>query len=180
VHLLFGGKYAEAPEVLRALAPYVFLSGIAQIATLAVNYLGEARRRVPLAIAMLAVNVVIDLILLPRIGIVGGAIGTSAAYALWVPAHLWILRDRIGLQLQPLLLTTARASLAGAAMAGSLAALGTGVVSPALMAVGLLVVGPSVYLAVLFAVRELTSHDLGYLLEALRSRPPASAQSSVR
>src|SRR6266851_4681887 len=57
MHLLFGEKYAEAPEVLRALAPFVLLSGIAQLTTLTVNYLGEAWRRVPIAILMLTVNV---------------------------------------------------------------------------------------------------------------------------
>jgi O-antigen/teichoic acid export membrane protein len=161
MHLIFADKYPEAPAVLQTLAPFVYLSGISQIATLAVNYLGEARRRVPIALAMLTLNGVIDAILLPRIGVVAGAIGTSAAYALWVPAHIWILHARAGLKLAPLLVTVLRTCVAGAAMAGSLAALGTGVVSPQLMAVGV-VVGPLTYLLALFAVRELTTRDLAF------------------
>jgi O-antigen/teichoic acid export membrane protein len=159
LHLIFGEKYPGAPAVLQALAPFVYLSGIAQITTLAVNYLGEARRRVPIAVAMLTVNVVIDVVLLPRIGIVASAIGTSAAYAVWVPAHLWILRAHAGLELWPLVRTALRTLIAGAAMVGVLAALGTGNVPVGLMAAGL-VVGPITYLAALFVVRELTLSDV--------------------
>src|SRR4029077_752174 len=137
VNLIFGAKYPESPEVLQALAPFVYLSGMAQITTLAVNYLGEARRRVPIAIAMLATNVTIDVVLLPKIGIVAGAIGTSAAYAVWVPAHVWILHRRVGLQLRPLVRTGLRTCVAGAAMVGALAALGTGQVAWQLMLAGL-------------------------------------------
>jgi O-antigen/teichoic acid export membrane protein len=157
--LLFGDKYPEAPAVLRALVPFVFLSGIAQLTTLAVNYMGHARRRVPIAVAMLTVNVVVDIILLPRIGILGAAIGTSAAYAVWVPAHVWILRAEAGLRLRPLLITVARTCVAGAAMVGALALLGTGAVSFPVMVAGA-VVGPAVYVAALLALRELTLEDV--------------------
>jgi stage V sporulation protein B len=184
LHLLFGDKYPGAPAVLQALAPFVYLSGIAQLATLAVTYLGDARRRVPIAVAMLAVNVAIDVVLLPRIGIVAGAIGTSGAYAVWVPAHLWILHRRAGLALWPLALSTLRTCLAGAAMVGALAALGTGHVALPLMAAGLLL-GPAVYVATLFAVRELTLGDVARLRGIVTGRATpeqlsAAAQSSAR
>jgi O-antigen/teichoic acid export membrane protein len=169
MHLLFGEKYAEAPEVLRALAPFVLLSGIAQLTTLTVNYLGEAWRRVPIAILMLTVNVVIDVLLLPRIGIVAGAIGTSAAYALWVPAHVWILRKRGGLRVRPFLVTVLRSGLAGGAMLGILALLGTGRVGIPLMLVGA-VAGPAVYVAALFALRELGREDIAVIRRLLARR----------
>lgn len=63
---------------------------------------------------MIAINVIVDVNLLPQIGIVGGAIGTSAAYALWVPAHLRILHTRAGLKLRPLIVTILKSSVAGA------------------------------------------------------------------
>ena len=162
MYLLFGNKYPEASAVLRGLAPYVFLSGIAQLTTLTVNYLGEAWRRVPLAVMMLTVNIVIDVLLLPRIGILAGAIGTSAAYAIWVPAHVWILRKRGGLHIGPLIITTARSCLAAGAMIGALALLGTGRVPFPLMLLGALV-GPMVYIAVLFVLRELGRGDIAVL-----------------
>jgi O-antigen/teichoic acid export membrane protein len=168
-HVLFGDKYAEAPDVLRALVPFVLLSGVAQLATLGVNYLGEAGRRVPFAVAMLAVNAGLDAVLLPRIGVVGAGIGTSAAYLVWVPAHLWILRERLGLELAPLLRTTARALLAAAVVCGLLALLGTGQVALWRMAVGALL-APWVYGAALLALREITRAELAPLLGRVRRR----------
>jgi O-antigen/teichoic acid export membrane protein len=169
MHLLFGDKYAEAPEVLRALAPFVLLSGVAQLTTLTVNFLGEAWRRVPVAVLMLAANVIIDIVLLPRIGIVAGAIGTSVAYAVWVPAHVWILRKRGGLPVRPFLLTLARCTLAGGAMLGVLALLGTGRVSIPVMLLGG-VAGTSVYVAVLFALGELGRGDIAVARRLLPRR----------
>lgn len=171
IHLLFP-KYPEAAGVLRALTPFVFLAGLAQPTTLSVNYLGLAGKRVPIAAAMLALNIVIDVILLPRIGIVGAAIGTSAAYALWVPAHVEILRRRAGLRLRPLLVTTARTALAGAAMVGVLALIGTGQVPLPLIVLGA-IVGPAVYVAVLLALRELTPSDLAVARRVVSRRVAA-------
>lgn len=172
MHLLFGDKYSGAPAVLRLLAPFVLLSGLAQLATLSVNYLGEARRRVPIALAMVSVNVVLDVILLPRIGIVGAAIATSAAYAVWVPAHLWLLRRHAGLTLRPLLITMLRACVAAGAVAGVLALLGTGVVAVPLMLAGALA-GLGAYVGILILLRELTSADAAIVREVLRRRAPA-------
>jgi O-antigen/teichoic acid export membrane protein len=172
MHLLFGSKYPEAAGVLRALTPFIFLAGIAQPTTLSVNYLGMAGKRVPIAAAMLALNIVIDVILLPRIGIVGAAIGTSAAYALWVPAHVEILRRRAGLRLRPLLVTTARTAIAGAAMVGVLALIGTGQVAIPLIALGT-IAGPAVYVGVLLALRELTPSDLAVARRVLARKVAA-------
>lgn len=173
IHLLFGAKYPEAAAVLRALAPYVYLAGIAQVVTLAVNYLGEARRRIPLAVGMLLLNVVLDVVLLPRIGIVGAAIGTSAAYAVWVPGHLIILRRQAALKLKPIVLTALRTTLAGAAVVGLLALMGTGVVSVGVM-IAAVVIAPCVYAIVLAATGELRREDLVRLRAAV-ARPSSAS-----
>jgi O-antigen/teichoic acid export membrane protein len=171
IHLVFANKYPQAPAVLRALTPYVLLAGIAQPTTLAINYLGQARRRVPIAVAMLAVNVLIDVTLLPQIGVVAGAIGTSAAYAIWVPAHVWLLRQQAGLRLRPILLTLVRSCLAGGAMVGALALLGTGNVPIGLIVAGA-VTGPLVYFLALFALRELTLVDVQVFRRMLARHAP--------
>ena len=81
VDLVLGPALSGSVSVLRALAPFVFLSGIGTFITIAVNYVGEARRRVLLSFVTVAINAAIDIVLLPRIGVVGGAIGTDMAYA---------------------------------------------------------------------------------------------------
>ncbi|HEY4096314.1 MAG TPA: polysaccharide biosynthesis C-terminal domain-containing protein [Baekduia sp.] len=159
IHIPFGDRYPDAADVLRGLVPFVVLSGLAQLVTVSVNYLGEGARRWPIAVVMLSANVVIDIILLPRIGIVGAAIGTSVAYAIWVPAHVWVLRRHAGLPLRPIFVTGARSLIAAAAMCGVLALLGTGLVPLWRMAIGA-VLGPAVYVGVLILTRELHRRDL--------------------
>ena len=62
--------------------------GVGPLLALSVNYLGEARRRIPLALAAVAVNAVLDAILIPKIGIVAGAIGSDIAFSSSSPA-MW-------------------------------------------------------------------------------------------
>lgn len=122
---LLGSEYRESGDVLQALAPFVLLSGPAMLASLTVNYLGAGRQRVPVAIAALGVNALWDLIFLSQMGIVAGAIGTDLAYAIWVPAHLLILRRMLDVSLRPIVLDFARAALAAGVACLPLLALGT-------------------------------------------------------
>jgi O-antigen/teichoic acid export membrane protein len=157
--LLFGAGYEQSADVLRALVPFVFLSGLAPLVSLSANYLGQARRRVPIAVAALLVNFVIDVILIPRIGIVGGAIGTGVAYAIYVPAHLWLCWRTLDLELRPVVTTFVRALVAASAMSGVLVAVGTSRLSLVDWTAGGLV-AVLVYAAALVATRAVTPVEL--------------------
>lgn len=166
VHLTLGNEYDGSVSALRALAPFVFLGGIAPLVSLTLNYHGEARKRLPVAVATVAVNAVLDLILIPRIGIVGGAVGTDVAFALYVAAHLSLCRRDLGVDLWPLALTFLRALLAAAAMAGVLALVGSDEPSaPALVIGG--AGGFAAYAVVLVALREIKATDLRALTALL-------------
>jgi peptidoglycan biosynthesis protein MviN/MurJ (putative lipid II flippase) len=74
----------------------------------------------------LALNTGIDLILLPRIGVVGAAVGTGVALSLlYVPAHFRICRQELGLELAPIALTLLRSLVSAALMGSVLYAVGT-------------------------------------------------------
>lgn len=160
LNLLLGESYGQSAEVLRALAPYIFLSGLAPLVSLGVNYLGQAPLRIPIALAAILANLAIDVILIPRIGIVAGAIGSDVGYGIYVPAHLWICRNRLDLDLRPLLAVLARALLAALAMGLILALVGTG----ATLSVGQWVLGallgPLAFVAVLGVTGELSREEL--------------------
>lgn len=171
VDLLLGSRYGESATVLRALTPYVFFTGIAFVVTLVPNYLGIARQRIPIVLVTVGVNVVIDLLLIPRIGIVGGAIGTDIAYTFFALAHLWVCQRALDLPIRPLVEILLRTALAAAAMAGLLLLIGTGNLSPAQWAAG--VIGsPLVFVAVLLATREIAPDELralyGFFARRLR------------
>lgn len=168
VDLVLGPGYAESADVLRALTPFAFMVGISPMLALSVNYLGEARRRVPVAIAALLINIAIDLALLGEIGIVAGALGTDIAYAFYLTAHLLILRSLIGLELRPLLIDVGRALLASGAMALSLVVIATGGSSLLVLALGA-ALGSAVYLATLIAVRGVTLAELHWAAVRVRA-----------
>jgi O-antigen/teichoic acid export membrane protein len=160
VHLL-GAKYRDSADVLRALAPFILLAGPAMLVTVGVNYMGEARRRIPLVVAMLTANIVIDVALLPELGIVAGAIGNDVAYAIWVPGHMWILHRLLGPDLRPQVLVILRATVAAAVAAVPLVLIGTDV------GIVVLVLGVAlacaVYLVALRLIGELARDDIDFL-----------------
>jgi O-antigen/teichoic acid export membrane protein len=168
VNLVLGSEYAESAEVLRALAPFVLLAGVGPLLSMAVNYLGEARRRLPIAVGAVALNAAIDAVLIPRIGIVAGAIGTDVAYAVYVPAHLWLVKRMLDIPLRPLAVSFARALVAGAAMAGVLALFGTQEVAFLLLVAGG-ALATVVYAGVLLVTREVSAAELAELWGSARA-----------
>ncbi len=166
VEIALGSRYRESASVLRALAPYVYLSGFGVLVSVAVNYLGQARRRIPLAIGAVVINVVVDLLLVPRLGAIGGAIGTDAAYALYAPGHLYICVRVLGLDLRSVLLTFLRAALAGAAMTGVLLLFGGDLAHLWMSAAGG-ILGSLVFCLVLWVTREVSVGEVRSLLTAL-------------
>ena len=157
--LALGSEYTDSADVLRAITPFMFLLAISPVLARGVNYMGEARRRIPIAIGALTVNLVFDLIFLSEIGIVAGAIGTDIAYALYVLAHLWICKRLIGLELAPLGAGLARVLVAAGGMSAVLLAFGTGEVDVPWLIAGS-IAGTAVYAALLVGLREITVAEL--------------------
>jgi len=169
VSLVLGPGYGGSVPVLRVLAPFVFLSGLAPLLSLSLNYIGRARERVPIALVTLAINGALDAVLIPQIGIVGAAVGTTAALALYVTAHVRIYRRYLGIELQPLALTFLRAVAAAAATSGVLALVGTGHLS-ALQWVSGSVGGLAAFVGVLALTREVKKDELDTLTAGIRQR----------
>jgi O-antigen/teichoic acid export membrane protein len=176
VDLTLGSGYEQSADVLRALTPYVFLAGIGTFVTLAVNYIGEARRRVPLAIVTVMINVVLDLILLPRIGVVGGAIGTDVAFGIYALGHIWLCQRAMDAPVRPILASFARCLFAAGLATLALAAFGTDSLAAWEWVVGG-IAGIAAYVAGLFITRETTLGEVAGLWEAVRSRIPALSRA---
>jgi O-antigen/teichoic acid export membrane protein len=179
VRLVLGSGYGEAADVLRALTPMIFLAGPARLLTISVNYLGEARRRVVVVVAALAVNVVADVLLISSIGVVGAAVGNDIAFALYAFGHLHICRNLTGLPLMPLARSLGRGLVAGAAMSAVLLAIGHGHVAVPLIVAGLFA-GTVAYAACLLALGEPVLAELwGSVPDSARRwlRPPSGGKA---
>ncbi len=172
VRLVLGSEFSESAEVIRALTPFILLTSVTSPLTSSLNYAGEGRRRIPIVFAALIVNAAIDVILIPQIGVLGAAVGTDVAYAVYGGAHLWLCHRLLGLPLMPLAAIAGRAALAGLAMAAVLALVGTGSLSALQWVVGL-AFAPAAFLATLLATRALSLDEIRTLVrlpvKALRS-----------
>ncbi len=157
--LVLGPEFAESAEVLRALTPFAFLLGLSALLRVPITYAGEGRRRVPISLAALVVGVVLDLILIPSVGVVGAAIACDVSYALYVGGHLVLARRFFEIPLRPLGLTLVRSAAAGAVAAAILAIAGTESLTLAgwmLGAIGAV----AAFLAVLIGSREVTVAEI--------------------
>ena len=166
VEIVLGDSYGESVDVLRALTPYALLIALAPLLSVGVNYLGEARKRIPLAIGAVALNAAIDVAFLGSVGIVAAAVGTDLAMFLYVGGHLWILNSLVDLDLRGLGRTFARTVIAFAVNCGVLFAFGTSDISiPVLLAGGAL--GTLAYVGTLVATREITLGEIATARGAL-------------
>lgn len=170
--LMLGDGYEESADVLRGLAPYIFLGGIGPLISLGVNYLGEAKRRIPIAFAAVAANAAIDLTLIPEIGIVAGAIGTDVAMAIYVAGHLMICRRTVGMEIKPLVVASGKALTGAAVMAAILLAFGAAGLGVASYLVGGLLAAAA-YAGVILALRTLSPRELALARNLFLSRLPA-------
>lgn len=109
-----GSGYGESAPVLAALGPYVVLSGLAPLLSNGIDYAGGTRRRITVGVVSVAANALVDVILLPRIGVVAAAIGTDVAYAIYVAGHVRVAGELLAFRASALTATLARCLVAGA------------------------------------------------------------------
>jgi O-antigen/teichoic acid export membrane protein len=177
VELLLGREYLESADILVALAPYVFLTGIGPLITVGVNYLGEARRRMPIALATLALTLVTLVTFIPAFGLVGAAVSIDVSYGFYCLGHLWLCKRLLGLSLRPLVLSLARSLAAAVAMGLVLLGVGTDDLGPAEWILGG-GVATAVYVAALVVSGEVPLRDLVLLATAVRRRLGISAAAA--
>jgi O-antigen/teichoic acid export membrane protein len=167
--IVLGPGYGESAHVLALLAPYTFLSGFAPLVSLSVNYLGEARRRVPIAIATVILSAALYVTLVPAFELTGAALATDLAYAFYVAAHFWLCRRLVGLPLRPVAVDLGRCLVAATAMAGVMALFGTHSLSAAQIVVGG-TAGILAYVIVLLLTRAVTVAELRVARAAVASK----------
>lgn len=150
---LLGSSYGESAHVFVALGPYVVLGGLAPLLSMAITYVGGTKRRIQVAVLSLAANAAIDAVLLPRIGVVGAAIGTDVGFAIYVVGHLLVGARQIDFSLDRIAATFVRCAIAFVpAAALLLAGAHFGLAASIPAAVAAIVV----YVAVVYALGETT------------------------
>jgi O-antigen/teichoic acid export membrane protein len=167
VELALGPGYEGSVDVLRALAPFILLSGIGPLVSTAVNYMGETRRRLPIAIGCAVLNVASTIWLVNLIGVTGAAFSLDITYAIYVFAHLRLCLTLLNMDGRPLVSAAVRTVPAAGALFLVLTLAGTENLTAAGWILGI-VGGAVVYLAALVATRATTTAELFGLPQRLR------------
>ncbi|MBN2056644.1 flippase [bacterium] len=94
VHLLLGEAYAPAAVIVRIYAPFLLFFALSAVVSPIFDYAGRARFRARVIFASAVVNVMMNLMLIPRLGIAGAAVSALATYCpavliLFVAAGKW-------------------------------------------------------------------------------------------
>ena len=168
VELLLGPGYRHADEIMRWIAPYYFLGAPAALITVAVTYLGEARRRIAIMVVTFVLGVLATWVLLRAIGVIGAAIADDVIEIVYVAGHLWICARLISLDWRRLGRSGLSTLAAASAMALVLFGVGTDHLSAAQWILGA-GAGTLVYAAVLLGTRELTIDELRGAPRAVRA-----------
>ncbi|SEP31760.1 Membrane protein involved in the export of O-antigen and teichoic acid [Halogranum amylolyticum] len=95
ISLIFGPEYHGAVPVLQTFSAYLILQSITQITDNPLDYLGRARERAIAKGISSVSNVVLNLFLIPWIGVVGAAIATVITHTFYNLVKLYIVYSEL-------------------------------------------------------------------------------------
>lgn len=102
IHLVFGAEYSGAVILLQVLGLFAIFKSVTKLTDKGLDYLGRARDRAIVRGISAVLNVLLNILLLPIMGVVGAAIATVITYALYTGANLYIVS--LEFKLRPLYL----------------------------------------------------------------------------
>lgn len=116
-----GGQYRADWPLLVAMLPFVLLSSVAPLPSITLNQTGHASSRLRIAAITLALDVGLDLALVPWLGAYGAAIATTVAFGYYLARHHGLLERALIADaprgVRPLGAILARGALVAAAVA---------------------------------------------------------------
>jgi O-antigen/teichoic acid export membrane protein len=89
----FGAGFIASKQPLKILLPGVLFFSVARVIWPVMQAGGHLRGLLGIIYGSLATNILLNLLLIPRFGIVGASISTSFSYGLMAVLHVWIARE---------------------------------------------------------------------------------------
>lgn len=162
LELIYGPGFGTGAGAVRALAPAVVLLGVVVLTTAFVLARRDPRLLTRCFAAALALNIVLNLALVPGLGATGAALAMLATEALLVVLTLWLAAPEVGrLKVKGIV---GACVVAGAAMAVVLVA------APGPLIVTLLLASVCYFAVLILVEHRAASQDLALVLGMVRSR----------
>lgn len=106
IQYVFGSDYLPAVPVVQVFAGFVLVNAINQMTSDALDYLGRARSRAIVKSAMAVANFLLNLALIPLLGVLGAAIATVVTYSIYTFTNVYVIHSELGLDV-PRIITDA-------------------------------------------------------------------------
>jgi len=103
IELVFGAQYLGAVPVLQVFGIYAVFSTVTHVTSNGLDFLGRARERAIIKGSTAILNVILNIILIPIIGVVGAAIATVITYGMYTFANVYIITLEFDLRINWLL-----------------------------------------------------------------------------
>lgn len=101
IRFVFGTQYLPAIRVLQVFGGFVLVNSITRITGSALDYLGRARARAKAKAVMAVSNFVLNLILIPVLGVVGAALATVITHTFYTSSNLYVINQELSLDFRP-------------------------------------------------------------------------------
>ncbi len=97
--LIIGSDYIGAVPVLQVFALYIIVYSITKITSNSLDYLGRAKKRAIVRSLTMALNVVLNILLITTIGVVGAAIATVTSYSIYTLVSMYLIHVELNLRI---------------------------------------------------------------------------------
>jgi len=91
VEVLFSASFRPAAEPLQIYSIFIFFAAISSFVSLTLDYSGLAKTRMVLISIFAVLNVVMNLLLIPKYGMIGAAWATQITYPPLVLLYIWLV-----------------------------------------------------------------------------------------
>ncbi|MDL5360615.1 flippase [Halalkalicoccus sp. NIPERK01] len=118
IRFVFGADYLGAVPVMQVLSGFVVLQAIDKITNDGLDFLGRARARAISKGSTAVLNFLLNLLLIPWIGVVGAAISTVFGFTIMVLFNVYIIHRELGLSIPRLARSVGLVCLVTAGMCG--------------------------------------------------------------
>ena len=161
IRYVFGTAYLGAVPVLQVLALYIIFRAMTTITENSLDYLGRARARAVIKLPTVGLNIVLNILLIPRLGVVGAALATVVSYGFFTLATMYIMQTELDLRIRYLGRQTAKIIAITAIMA-AVVALGLQFVSSLFSLLLIILAGTIIWgvLAVVAGILDLNGFDI--------------------
>lgn len=119
VRYIFGSGYLPAVPVVQVFALFILVNAINKVTSDGLDYLGRARSRAIIKSAMAVANFVLNLALIPLLGVVGAAVATVLTYTVYTLSNVYFIHQELGFDLWAVLRSLATICLVTVGMGTS-------------------------------------------------------------